>query len=86
MRTDTVVGYTFNADQYHPWCIAEKLAPEATTEYGNEVALDRLAAELGIDRNDEQSYDSGDFPKVIFADQAESDEELCGGCGEALIA
>lgn len=30
-----------------------------------ECRLDRMAARLGIDRMDERSYDSGDFPKTI---------------------
>lgn len=39
---------------------------------------------MGIDRTDETSYDSGDFPKVIVADQVEASER-CGLCGTALL-
>lgn len=93
MRADTIVGYTFNADQYGPECIVAQV----TTNPGDvhhrdakiddaETHLDLLARIAGIDRMDEHSFDSGDFPKVIFAVQVESDEERCGACGEPLIA
>jgi hypothetical protein len=45
-----------------------------------EAFLDRWAASVGIDRMDERTYDSGDFPKVVFFDGLEG-TETCGECG-----
>jgi hypothetical protein len=60
-----------------------------------EDQLDGLARNLGIDRENERTYDSGDFPKVIFADQVitpadaadptDAVVDICGGCAEPLI-
>lgn len=70
-----------------------------STEDTLDVVANRLR-DLGvlpsIDRTDERSFDSGDFPKVIFADQVHdtctADEgykpgqcgDSCGGCHEPL--
>lgn len=80
MRADTVVGYVYQADQFHPSCL---YGVPWRVEVGEvEHALDRWAALDGVNRADESSFDSDDFPKVIFADQAEG---VCGRCGEPLI-
>lgn len=76
MNLDAIVGYTFKADEYCPGCVIKQLAPpcfnpvEGTTA---EEVLDLLASKRDIDRQDETSFDSGDFPKVVFYDQ------LCSG-------
>lgn len=46
--------------------------------------LAEIAHAFGIDRMNESSFDSGDFPKVIFASQVE-DDEYCGKCDRSLI-
>lgn len=59
------IGYTYSADNYCPDCIVEMFG--ATYDAINaEGVLDLVARARGIDRYDERSYDSGDFPKVIF--------------------
>jgi hypothetical protein len=46
--------------------------------------LNRIARDwFGIDREDERTFDSDTFPKVVFADQIEGGE-YCGGCGTEL--
>jgi hypothetical protein len=37
-----------------------------------------------ITREDERSYDSGDYPKVVFADMVD-DDEYCGSCQNRLV-
>lgn len=90
-----IVGYTYNADNYcdgecvvkavtsgptyDGWALAPGAQPEST-----EQQLDVIAAAFTIDRTDEHSFDSGDFPKVILADMVE-DGERCGGCGGPLL-
>lgn len=80
-KATDIVAYTYNADIYCPACILQAmgvLQPNGTTEW----ALDSLALDRGIDRYDERTFDSGDFPKVVFASDLEG--ELCGMCGEAI--
>lgn len=81
-----IVGYSFNADEYCPSCtkgMFQQYAPFAPTL--TEDVLEAAAKALGIDRQDERSYDSSEFPKVIFGSDVESDDERCGKCGESLI-
>lgn len=88
-----VVGYIFRADLYCPahigaavaadarydgWALAPGAAPMTA-----EADLDEIAVAFGIDRHDETSFDSDDFPKVVFAHEAADDAE-CVTCGEAL--
>ncbi|MBP00281.1 MAG: hypothetical protein CMG34_03560 [Candidatus Marinimicrobia bacterium] len=75
-----ITAYTFNADIWCVGCVEEHfernhgIAP-ATAE----DMLDDYAEANGIDRMDEASFDSGDFPKVIF--EIDLDEvEICGWC------
>jgi hypothetical protein len=91
-----IAGYTYNADNYcerHVFgAMGKRRLPGRTVE----ESLDTYAAQRGIDRQDERSFDSGDFPKVIFRDQAHdgcnaaNDYEpgqcgdRCGKCGEPL--
>lgn len=82
-----IVGYTFQADIYCPACVIEEmidagLAAPAARDMGAENALDQCGDAAGIDRYDEYSFDSGDFPKVVFAVQI--DDETCGRCGNSL--
>ncbi len=51
-----------------------------------EESLDELAAAIDIDRTDEFSLDSDDFPKVCLADSVSEDGSCCGACGFELNA
>jgi hypothetical protein len=95
MHSTDIVGYIFNADTYCPSCIIAQLPTQPGGAFNGwalaagadamstEANLAEIATAFGIDHGDESSYDSGDFPKVIFADQA--DDDICGNCGEPLI-
>lgn len=89
MKAWTIVGYTYNAENYMP----EAIVAQLTTNPGNvnhhravvtapEAHLDLLARLAGIDRTDERSFDSGDFPKVIFASDVEDGELFVDSDGE----
>lgn len=52
--------------------------------YRSEILLRFLADLWRIDLEDEYSWDSDDFPKVVFADQIE-DTEYCGMCHEVIL-
>jgi hypothetical protein len=68
------VGYIFRADQYCLDCIPFVVAPGRRSKKNGfvvkgcnccECKLDRMAAARGIDRSNEWSFDSDDFPKAI---------------------
>ena len=91
MKAYDVVGYTYQADILCPSCV-RYVAASVAEQHGHAadfVPLDRLmtawASIAGFDAEDESSYDSDDFPKVIFAAQVDDDGESCAECGEELI-
>ena len=51
--------------------------------YRSSALLDELGTIKQINVEDEYSYDSDDFPKIIFADQLE-ETEYCGSCGKVI--
>lgn len=87
-----VIGYTFQAETLCSSCVIDALPTcegeafdgwaDVTGRMGAEENLNELAAAFGIDRMDEHSFDSGDFPKVIFASQVDGD--TCDKCGFEL--
>lgn len=90
LHATDIVGYTYNADEYCEHCTAvlfEREDDEAPSIFqGAEAILDYEALRRGIDRHDEATFDSGEFPKVIFASQGESDDERCGSCHDPLVS
>ena len=95
MRGDTIVGYTYQADIYCPSCIIHELPTSEGEKFeGWELAegvrmstednLTEIAQAFGIDRFDESSYDSDDFPKVVFVGMVE-EGDVCGRCWLPLV-
>ncbi len=93
VKVTDVQGYTYNADNYCPNHVVQAMGYIATTAPWVEDQLNRLADVLDVDREDERSFDSGDFPKVILNIDAISEDEdpedgpfadRCGTCGEVL--
>jgi hypothetical protein len=96
MNAADIAGYTYQADVYCPDCISQQVngaaqrfgtvpgpvAWETTEEY-----LARIANMMGIDPEQEETYDSDDFPKVVFVDQCcdGGEHTECGRCGEDLL-
>ena len=96
VKTTDVVGYAFRADI---WCL-DCMATYCLTLPGNgdrmkvaatpptEVLLDELATKYGIDRQDEYSFDSDNFPKVVFryhlSDHVNEGIDECHHCGWEL--
>lgn len=83
MRPDDVVAYAYRADLYCAACMVVQIGGTSANTDLMESALDHAAATLAIDRRDERSFDSDDFPKVVFRDQVQADDR-CGGCGLML--
>jgi hypothetical protein len=90
-RADAIVAYTYKADIYCPECIPGQLSviglsgmdSRGSFEETVEAFLDLLARFSGIDRHDERTFDSDDFPKVVFSVQVE-EPEFCGHCGSEI--
>lgn len=65
------IAYTYNAEQWTPAGLIEVgiregwLAP-AARDMSAEDVLDQAQHSFGIDRYDESTYDSDEFPKAIF--------------------
>lgn len=79
-------AYIYKADIYCPEHIVEQIDGEAPVEDiagAVEEKLDYIAGMLGIDREDEALFDSGDFPKVAFKGELYDDAHC--GCGHLLI-
>lgn len=79
LKAYDIVGYTYKAENYRPealieMMIAEGSASPAARAMTAEEALDQIAAANAIDRQDEWTFDSGEFPKVIFASMLTEDD------------
>lgn len=81
-----IAGYTYNANNYCVDCILFALGGkhfDIGWVYNVEGILDLIAAVMAIDREDENTFDSSTFPKVIFYSQIEN-EERCSECNIVL--
>lgn len=82
-----IAAYTFQASTLCAACCTN--AVQAAFPYFNgsttvtELWLAEAAQYAHVDRDDERSYDSGYFPKVVFVDQL-VDGETCDHCGGVL--
>lgn len=84
-RPDDVVGYTYKADIYCPACIIRVANYGLPCNNANaERVLDVLAEGKRINRGDETTFDSDDFPKVIFRNQVEN-YDTCESCAEFIV-
>jgi hypothetical protein len=101
VRPDDIVGYTYRADLYCPGCIIKQLptgpggafdgwALAPGVRMSTEANLTEIAVAFGFDRGDESTFDSGEFPKVLFRSstyfpgQSTNGPDRCGSCGEVL--
>lgn len=83
-RSDELAAYLYRADLHCPSCLIEAMiihrdASPAARDMPVEAVLDQCAEAMAIDRSDEASYDSAEFPKVIQLDTLEPDD-VCGSC------
>jgi hypothetical protein len=87
-RVDEIAAYLYRADIYCPACIIEAMiarrdASPTARDMAVEAVLDQCAEAFAIDRHDEISFDSSEFPKVVLrADVADGDR--CGACHDEL--
>jgi hypothetical protein len=90
-RPDDLVAYVYQADLHCPRCIIGQLSRSSlygidrpTTVTGAEAALDAQARLVGIDRLVESTFDSGEFPKVVFRHELARCEH-CQGAGTVEV-
>lgn len=69
-----IAAYIYRADIWHGEC----LPMCRNTGDHPEAVLDDLARKLKINRLNEREFDSEEFPKPVFADEA--DGQVCGHC------
>ncbi len=97
MQRPHIVGYTYQSDNYCPVCVICALGLGEVTEtvehvdgsvevITSEQVLDLLAQLRRINRDDETSFDTSEFPKVITRLMVDADPctTTCGSCDEQL--
>lgn len=90
MKTfDKITGYVYAADSFCDKCLkrymfAHDEIDEGLRNQSTEDILDIVSRERKVDRTNEWSYNSDDFPKVIFASDAEFMEDMCSRCDKCL--
>jgi hypothetical protein len=80
---DDITGYVWKGETLCKKCLKAKLLAEnkiKPTRKHLETILDTSADSIGIDRQDEWSFDSWNFPKVIFKSDAEFWPAKCLAC------
>lgn len=79
-----IEAYMYQADLHCGSCISGIMG--ASGDPSNvEAWLDHVAFEHGINRHDEYTFDSGDFPKVVLGQSLDGGSlDHCGSCGDCL--
>lgn len=86
MKTfDEITGYVYKAETFCPRCLKRHLyhrdeIDKTLKSQSVEDMLDLLATERKVNREDEWSFDSDYFPKVIFKSDAELMPDFCNLC------
>lgn len=84
---DAVTGYVWRGDTYCPDCVVKSIGNKRRFRVDHRSAeeiLEENAARMNIDRNDEWSFDSWNFPKVVFATDADFWPDSCTKCGKSV--
>ena len=87
-RADEIAAYTYRAEVLCPTCLIEAMisagdASPAARDMPTEDVLDQRAGANAINPDDETSFDSDEFPKVVFLDQL-PDGATCDVCRTEL--
>jgi hypothetical protein len=87
-RAEEIAAYTYRAEVLCPSCVIEAMiaaadASPAARDMTTEDVLRQCAGANAIDRDDETSYDSDEFPTVVLLDQLH-DVAACDVCQPEL--
>ncbi len=82
-KAATIVAYSF-PETYCPEHLIEEMIVRGMASPGArgmavEDVLDQIAGATGIDRQDERTFDSSEFPKVIFSSDIDAGETCVQG-------
>jgi len=80
--------HRYQADIYCPPCLIEAMiaagiAAPAARDMTTADVLEQCAGALAIDRDDDTTYDTSEFPKPVFLDWLAPDDS-CTRCHEPL--
>lgn len=81
-----VSGYTYNTENFCVDCILTAFSgvqERIGHVFDVDAVLDIVAGAMDINRQDERTFDSSEFPKVIL-DQDVLPGERCNNCGDEL--
>lgn len=86
VHSTDIIAYAYNADIYCVDDIVSAIDGQAAVAgiQDVEAKLDYIARMLGFDRYNESSFDSGDFPKVCFANDDDTLNSSCGACHQRI--
>jgi hypothetical protein len=87
-RSDELAAYLYRADLYCPACVIEAMiatrdASPAARDMPTEAVFDQCAEAMVVNRGDETSYGSDEFPKAVFLDALDNDDR-CAACQDLL--
>lgn len=87
-RTDEIAAYCYRAEIFCPSCVIDAMiaagdAAPAARDMSAEGVLDQCAGASAIERDDEVSFDSDEFPKVVFLHQLD-ERATCDACRSEL--
>lgn len=93
MHATDIVAYAYAADIYCPDCtrhmaegaISALVGRVVYPSWPTEGTLDVWAAAAMVNRHEEETFDSGDFPKVVFASDEWNESSVCGSCLQPII-
>lgn len=87
MNGTTITGYLYGGETYCTDCIYDLFLPFDlinSRDRSTEDVLDYIAHQRSINRHDENSYSSYQFPHpLLLADTSEAD--VCDLCGRRLL-
>lgn len=80
MSLTDIVGYTYCAEILCPGCTASAVGWDGQGgERGANAYIEKTGLSRGIDVRDEYTFDSSEWPKVVFGSDVGS-YEVCGAC------
>jgi hypothetical protein len=87
MNGSDITGYLFRGETFCPTCIHDLFVPfdwAGGSQHSTEEILDRVATEQGVNRHNEKSFGSRQFPQALYLDDV-TRADLCFFCGTPLI-
>ncbi len=81
------IGYLFRGETFCPVCIHDLFVPyefASDPRLSTEEILDRVARDRGINRHDEKTVGTRQFPQALYIDDV-TGADLCFFCGARLV-